>query len=780
MTRLLAALILTSLSSASATAQSGSVRSWSYVQLDNHKAKWGDWDAPDWLRYFGLDMGDVDGDGNLDVLSGRFIYHNPGGDMSGAWKRTTLPQNVDGILLLDVDGDPYADVIAQALPDLYWFEATDRDGTSWSGSKIGSVPATSHTNSQGFERGQLVAGGKEEFVIAGDGNIYCFEIPDNPTETDWKRTLVAANTSDEGIGLGDLDGDGDLDIAAGRRPGGGAEPLILVTYTNPGDCSGSWSAQEIGQSNHPIDRVEIADFNGDGRADVVISEERWPGLEPDGNLFWYEQPETGAWIRHRVVTQYSMNNLDVADVDGDGDIDLITSEHKGPRLELQLWVNDGAGQFTKHILDSGKENHLGAQLADLDGDGDLDIVGAGWDQYQFMHVWRNDRNDGRFAWKRLSTEGGELPMTNGSNQQTASLVVDVNNDGVNDIIITDRSIAPAVVGLIRVGTGWERHVIDSAQVLIEAGGAAYDIDGDGDTDIVFGGEARSNEIWWWENPYPDLVADRPWLRHTIKQSGGTKHHDQAFMDLDSDGKVELVFWNQGSRGLFYAEIPDNPRASKEWEIYTIYRYAADGEMEARSVYPDWRGTHEHEGLDAVDMNGDGVEDIVGGGRWFEYDGGRFVEHIIDAGYTFTRAAAGQLIEGGRPEVVLVVGDGVGPLVLYEWQAGYWKSTVLIDEVDNGHTLDVVDFDGDGHLDIFNAEMRFGEGNTDSEVRILLGDGEGHFRKHVVARGFGVHEGRLVDLDGDGDLDVLGKPYSWNAPLLNIWLQESSAGSRTSR
>jgi len=119
---------------------------------------------------------------------------------------------------------------------------------------------------------------------------------------------------------------------------------------------------------------------------------------------------------------------------------------------------------------------------------------------------------------------------------------------------------------------------------------------------------------------------------------------------------------------------------------------------------------------------------------------------------------------------------VGPLVLYEWQAGYWKSTVLIDSVDNGHTLDVVDFDGDGHLDIFNAEMRFGEGNPDAEVRILLGDGEGHFHKHVVARGFGVHEGRLVDLDGDGDLDVLGKPYSWNAPLLNIWLQEKSDGS----
>jgi hypothetical protein len=765
-------LVAASLSAAPVAAQSGSVRSWTYVQLDDHKGKWGDWDAPDWLRYFGLDMGDVDGDGDLDVVSGRFIYHNPGGEISAAWTRTTLPQNVDGILMFDVDGDAHSDVIAQALPDVYWFEATDLEGANWAGRIIGSVPATSHTNSQGFERGQIVIGGKEEFLIAGNGNIYCFEIPADPATEVWKRTVVAANASDEGVGLGDLDGDGDLDIAAGRRPEGGEEPLIVVAYINPGDGSGDWPAQEIGLSNHPIDRVEIADLNGDDRADIAVSEERWPGLEPDGNLFWYEQPEAGAWTRHHVVTQYSMNNLDVADVDGDGDSDLITSEHKGPRLELQLWENDGAGWFTKHVLDSGKENHLGTQLADLEGDGDLDIVGAGWDQYQFMHLWRNDRIDSRFAWKRLSTERGELPMTNGSNQQTASLVVDVNNDGVNDIIITDRSVAPAVVGLIHVGEGWERHIIDAEQVLIEAGGAAHDIDGDGDTDIVFGGESRSNEIWWWENPYPDLRPDRSWDRHTIKHSGGSKHHDQMFTDLDGDGRAELVFWNQGSQGLFYAEIPEDPRTADEWELHRVYSYADDGEMEARGAYPDWRSTGEHEGLDAVDMNDDGVRDIVGGGRWFQYRNGRFVEHIIDAGYTFTRAAAGQLIEGGRPEVVLVVGDGVGPLVMYQWQSGFWQSTVLIEQVDNGHTLDVLDFNGDGHLDIFNAEMRFGEDNPDAEVRILLGDGKGQFQKHVVASGFGVHEGRLADLDGDGDLDVLGKPYSWNAPLLNIWLQEN--------
>lgn len=107
---------------------------------------------------------------------------------------------------------------------------------------------------------------------------------------------------------------------------------------------------------------------------------------------WFEQSASnnGAWQRHLIVQQYSMNNLDVADLDGDGDIDVVTNEHKGPDLAVQWWENDGHGKFTKHIIDIGRENHLGTQLFDLDADGDLDIIGAAWDNYKWMHVWRND------------------------------------------------------------------------------------------------------------------------------------------------------------------------------------------------------------------------------------------------------------------------------------------------------------------------------------------------------------------------------------------------------
>ncbi|WP_166204978.1 FG-GAP repeat domain-containing protein [Pelagihabitans pacificus] len=378
-------------STAIGNAQDKLSQDWHYIQVDSTKQMWGDWAEPEWLRYFGLDAGDVDSDGNMDIISGRYIYHNPGGGMESTWKRTVLDDNVDGILYIDVDGDPYADIIAMALPDLYWYEATNENGTRYQRKLIGQVPATSHVNSQGFEKAQLVAGGPSEFVIAGNGDIYAIAIPDKEADTsDWKVTMICKNTSDEGIGVGDIDGDGDLDIAAGRRPDGEDEPKILVWYENPGNIDSLWKPTIVGESIHPIDRVEIADVNGDGKADIVVTEERYPGLEPDANFWWFGQQDLDTWQRNKIVTQFSINNLDITDIDNDGDTDLLTAEHKGTALELQLWENNGAGVFTKTVIDTGKENHLGTQWVDLDADGDLDIIGAGWDQHQYMHVWRND------------------------------------------------------------------------------------------------------------------------------------------------------------------------------------------------------------------------------------------------------------------------------------------------------------------------------------------------------------------------------------------------------
>lgn len=377
---------------------------------------------------------------------------------------------------------------------------------------------------------------------------------------------------------------------------------------------------------------------------------------------------------------------------------------------------------------------------------------------------------GGVAWKHLSTASGDLPVPNAGKQQTSAAVFDIDKDGVNDFVITERTEAPAVVWYRRKPAGWERNALETGPLHIEAGSCAYDVDGDGDLDFVAGGDYKSNEVWWWENPYPDYPPGVGWKRHIIKNTGAPKHHDQIFGDFDGDGKEELVFWNQNARKLFLARIPPDPRRAGPWYLSEIYSYGVDSEQAQRGMADGFKGVNEHEGLAKADIDGDGKLDIVGGGRWFKHiAGGRFQENIIDAGYQFSRAAAGQLIKGGRPEVVLVVGDGAGPLILYEWVKGRWTPHILLEKVQNGHSLALADFDGDGNLDIFCAEMRLNGGNPDAKIYILPGDGAGGFRTTLVSRGFGNHESKLADLDGNGTLDILGKPYNWETPRLDIWL-----------
>lgn len=264
----------------------------------------------------------------------------------------------------------------------------------------------------------------------------------------------------------------------------------------------------------------------------------------------------------------------------------------------------------------------------------------------------------------------------------------------------------------------------------------------------------------------------------IKNSGARKHHDQLWGDFDADGRAELVFWNQGGDRLILARVPSNVRHVGEWPLTTIYSYTTDSEPEQRASAPSWKRVNEHEGLTAIDIDLDGQLDIVGGGRWLKHRGADVFEpNIIDAGYAFSRAAAGQLIEGGRPEVVLVVGDGVGPLILYQWVKGTWRPKRLVDSVDNGHSLAVLDYDRDGHADIFCAEMRLNGGNADAKAWVLLGDGRGGFRNTVLVTGFDHHESRLADLDGNGTLDLLGKPYNHETPALHIWLNLPRAAAR---
>jgi hypothetical protein len=376
-------------------------------------------------------------------------------------------------------------------------------------------------------------------------------------------------------------------------------------------------------------------------------------------------------------------------------------------------------------------------------------------------------------WQHLSSSTGDLPVPGPSTQQTGALVADLAGDGVNGFVLSFRQTAPALVWYRRVGHGWDRYVIESNFLTVEAGGAVCDVDGDGHPDLIFGGDWQSDEVWWWENPYPNFDPKVSWKRHLIKKGGATQHHDQAVGDFLGTGKPQVAFWNQGAKAIFLAEIPPDPRHAEAWRLTQIFSGEA-GESSNTAF-------HYAEGMAVCDIDGDGKVDLLAGNLWFKHRGGKKFD-AIQIGSIGGRIAAGKFKPGKYPQVVIAPGDGTGPLRFYECvgnpeNSRDWVGRNLLErDMIHGHSLQVADIDGDGHLDIFAAEMakwteeRKDPDNPKATAWILFGDGKGNFRETVFSTGVDFHEARVADLNGDGWLDILDKPYNWETPRVDVWLQ----------
>lgn len=336
------------------------------------------------MRTFGLAFADVTGDGRKDVISGSYVYENPGTTDNRSWDQYLIRDGLHAVVALDVNGDKKEEIVAvEGKGTVFWCEGGKGD---WKIRELGKVPEASHPiGSQGHITGQIIPGGKPEILLTAGNGTYAFQVPEHP-ETKWPMIHITTHTSDEDLDVADFNRDGWNDVA-----GTNGQTQEISWFENPKGFKDNWEKHTVGKrppSDKYLDRIVAGDVNGDKRPDMIMSEETQRG--PAATIIFLQpDKDAGAWNMQTLVNQYTTNSMDMADLDNDGDLDIITGEHRGEK-RLTLWENDGKGKFSSFVIDRGKENHDGAKLVDLDDDGDLDIVGIGYDAFSVIHVWWND------------------------------------------------------------------------------------------------------------------------------------------------------------------------------------------------------------------------------------------------------------------------------------------------------------------------------------------------------------------------------------------------------
>lgn len=321
---------------------------------------------------------DLNGDDFPDLVTGAWWYENPGA-IRGTWRRHAIGAPLAQMAAVrDFDGDTFIDILGTVAPDKDkpWrgnaFVWARNDGAG-NFTVYHNIDAGSGDFLQGVAAGSFRPGVTEVILSWHHGDrLESLTVPGDPLVDQWTIRDFSSTTQSEALSAGKIDGDNDLDL------------LLGTIWLENNGASSSWPARTLfNPGTAKPDRNRLALINDDGRPDAVVGYE---AISKPGKLAWYEQPANNpaaAWTEHVIATVTGPMSLDVADMDGDLDLDVVVGEHNldAPATARLLIYENGdgrGGDWSAHVVDTGDEHHDGAQVADLDNDNDLDIYSIGW------------------------------------------------------------------------------------------------------------------------------------------------------------------------------------------------------------------------------------------------------------------------------------------------------------------------------------------------------------------------------------------------------------------
>ncbi|MDH3222494.1 MAG: VCBS repeat-containing protein, partial [Gemmatimonadota bacterium] len=297
--------------------------------------------------------------------------------------------------------------------------------------------------------------------------------------------------------LGDLDMDGDLDLVMGVL-GGAFNPnrtTVENLYRIEQQADGSFDVTtsrllrmvDVGSESLPA----FADLDGDGDADLLLSNKIEPDDPQSGRLYVFENvgtPSAPSFHKRAAVSglvpSYHFAPA-FGDLDGDGDDDVLMG---GWRDELAYYRNDGDGMPPRWTLvDSAfikltRGRNVTPALADLDGDGDLDLMAG--EASGALNFYRNEGSPKSPRFELVSDEFGDFDV----GRRSVPTFADLDGDGLSDLVVGSESSGLTAYRRLSDSRPEFEHM-DAPRVALPAftTPAFVDLDGNGTLDLVSGG-----------------------------------------------------------------------------------------------------------------------------------------------------------------------------------------------------------------------------------------------------------------------------------------------------
>jgi hypothetical protein len=350
---------------------------------------------------FGVQAADLDGDGDLDLTScdtttgAMYWFENDG---QGRFKRHVIQQNESGwferhwIADLNGDGKPDVGVVKNQQGALVWFKntGTPRDGKPWPRFVI----TTNQNSAYDIVFADLDGDGDADAVASSwvRGREFAW-YENNGTPEDgkeWTKHVIESGLKEtRTVRIADFNKDGRPDVL-------GTDRLLnlVVWYENPGKAGGPWKRHVIDDKSPMPTHGHAVDMDGDGDADVVMALGMLApaGTKETHQIVWYENLGSGlSWKKHVIGELEGAFEAFAADLDGDKKLDVVATSW-GPRGEVCWFKNPGdpKGQWTKHLLKTPWPRANAIIAADLNGDGRIDLAATAERGANELRWWRND------------------------------------------------------------------------------------------------------------------------------------------------------------------------------------------------------------------------------------------------------------------------------------------------------------------------------------------------------------------------------------------------------